>query len=76
MLYEVLSIALTRFSPIVFTLWITPPLAALECASLSGNSERCADVIGMENQEITIQTEEIINNSSVIYGEQQYFVKL
>ncbi|WP_419832911.1 hypothetical protein [Endozoicomonas atrinae] len=74
MLYEVLSIALTRFSPIVFTLWITPPLAALECASLSGNSERCADVIGMENQEITIQTEEIINNSSVIYGEQQYCI--
>ncbi|MGI2026930.1 hypothetical protein [Endozoicomonas acroporae] len=31
-------------------------------------------MIGLEDQEITIQTEEIINNSSVIYGEQQYCI--
>lgn len=74
MLYDVFSIAVKRFTPVVLSLWVPHSVAELECARLFGNSERCTDVIGLENQEITIQSEEVINNTSVIYGEQQYCI--
>ncbi|WBA80956.1 hypothetical protein [Endozoicomonas sp. GU-1] len=74
MLYDVFSIAVKRLPPVVLSLWVPHSVAGLECALFGGTGVRCTDVIGLENQEITIQSEEVINNTTVIYGEQQYCI--
>ncbi|WP_211826144.1 hypothetical protein [Kistimonas asteriae] len=47
--------------------------AALDCDSIS-NGYRCTDVVGLENQDIVIQNEDVVGTGSVVFGEQEYCI--
>ena len=49
--------------------------AALDCDNIgNGNRHRCSDIVGLENQEILLQDEEIVGSGTVVFGEQEYCI--
>ncbi|WP_299734828.1 hypothetical protein [uncultured Endozoicomonas sp.] len=64
--------ALLRFLPLnlLAAPFLFLPLSSY--GSLQCSNNRCADIIGLENQTVTLTGEDIVNGNDVIYGQQEY----